>query len=154
MGFRQRHPSIAVTVTPFADLHPSAKVVMVDFFQTQKSTRYRHRICAIFGKYIKCMLVVISQEQIYWPYWLLALTRHALRSKSDERIFSNLSLNIIVNFMDWNLTHSSEIIKTLILTRCLHLVQISWRLTSLLQNHWRKSVGHCVCLSACLCMHK
>ena len=33
IGFRQRHPSIAVTVTPIADLHPSPKVVMADFFR-------------------------------------------------------------------------------------------------------------------------
>ena len=37
-------------------------------------------------------------------------------------------------------------------TRCLNLVQISWSLASLLQNHSRKSVGHCVRLSSSPCM--
>ena len=64
-------------------------------------------------------------------------------------IFSKLSLNIIINFMEWNLTDSGEILETLISTRCLNFVQISWRLASLVQSHSWKSVGHCVRLSAC-----
>ena len=35
-----------------------------------------------------------------------------------------------------------------------NLVQISWRLVSLLQNHSRKSVGHCVRVSASMCLQK
>ena len=69
-------------------------------------------------------------------------------------IFSKLSLNIFDNFMKWNLTDSSEILETLIWARCLNLVQISWRLASLLLNHSRKTVGHGVRLSASLCMQK
>ena len=41
-------------------------------------------------------------------YWLLASTRYAPRSIGDERNFFKLSLNIIVNFMEWNLTDSGK----------------------------------------------
>ena len=65
--------------------------------------------------------------------------------KGDEcTFFRQLSLNIIDNFMEWNLTDSREILETLILTRCLYLVQIPLRLASLLQKHSPKSVGHFV----------
>ena len=67
-------------------------------------------------------------------------------------IFLKTSLNIIINFIEWDLTDSDEILETLFLTRCLKLVQISWRLASLLQKHSRKRVGHCVRLSASVCM--
>ena len=50
-------------------------------------------------------------------------------------IFFKSSLNMLVNFIKWDLTDSDEILETLILTHCLNLVQISWRLASLLQNH-------------------
>ena len=63
-------------------------------------------------------------------YWLLAC--YAPRSEGDECIFfSKLSLNIILNFMEWNLTDSREILQTLILKRCFSLVKISWWLASL-----------------------
>ena len=82
-------------------------------------------------------------------YWLLAWTRYAPRSSGDERIFfSKWSLNIIANFMEWNLTDSDEILETLILTRRLNFVQISWRLASLLQNHSRKSRSLCTPMHA------
>ena len=119
------------------------------FFHTQKSTC---PIWTIFGRFLKCILV-ISGHFLWKIYWLLTLTRFALRFKGDV-VFSKLSLNIIVNFKGWNSTDSGEILETLILTRCLNLVQISWRFASLLQNHSRKSVGHCVRLSAGLCMQK
>ena len=45
-------------------------------------------------------------------YWLLALTRYAPWFKCNERIFLELSLNIIVNFMKYNLTDSDEILET------------------------------------------
>ena len=70
--------------------------------------------------------------------------------KAMKAIFQKLSFNIIDNFMEWNLTDSGEILETLILTHCLNLEQISWWLASLLQNHSRKSVGHCVRLSSSL----
>ena len=72
--------------------------------------------------------------------------------KATYVIFSKLSFTISDNFMKRNLTESSKILETLILARCLNLVQSSWRLASLLQNHSRKSVGHGVRLSASLCM--
>ena len=56
-------------------------------------------------------------------YWLMALTRYAPRSKGDERNFSKLSLNIIVNFMEWNLTDSNEILAIFIK----HVVLISYK---------------------------
>ena len=59
-------------------------------------------------------------------------------------IFFKSSLNIIVHFIECNLTDSDEILETLFLTRCLNLLQISWRLASLLQNHLRKK-----CRSLC-----
>ena len=74
--------------------------------------------------------------------------------KARNVIFAKLSLNIIVNIMEWNLTDLGEMLETLILTRWPNLVQISWRLVSVLQNHSRKSVGHYVRLSASLCMQK
>ena len=95
----------------------------------------------------------VSGHIVWKIYWFLALTLYAPRSKGDKSIFfSKLSLNIVVNFMEWKLTDSGEIIEIWILTRCLKLVQISWLLASLLQNHLRKSVGHCVRLSANLRM--
>ena len=60
--------------------------------------------------------------------------------KATNVFFSKLSLNIIVNFIDWNLTDSGKIFETVILICCLNLVQISCRLLSLFQNHSRKSV--------------
>ena len=40
--------------------------------------------------------------------------------------------------MEWNLTHSGEILESLIVTHCLNLVRISWRLASLLQTIHRE----------------
>ena len=74
--------------------------------------------------------------------------------KTTNVCFSKLSLNIIVNFMEWNFTHSGEILETLIVAHFLNLVRISWWLASLLQNHSQRSVGHCVRLSASLCKRK
>ena len=131
-------------------IHPSPKA-MANFFQTQKSTSCLHPFCITFGRFMKS----VSGHFLWKIYWLLSLTRYAPRSKGDECIvfLSKLSLNIIVNFIEWNFTDSGEILTTLILTR-LNLVQISWRLASLLQNHSRKSVGRCVRLSAILCMQR
>ena len=56
--------------------------------------------------------------------------------------------------MELNLTDSGEILEFLILTHYPNLIQISWQLALLLQNYSRKSVGHCVRLSANLCMQK
>ena len=114
------------------------------FFQTQKSTWCLDPICKIFSRSTKCILP--SSHFFRKIYWLLALTRYAPMFKGDERNLLKLSLNIFVNFMEWNLTDSGEILPIVILTRCLNLnlVQISWRLATLLQNHSRKGVGHCV----------
>ena len=46
-------------------------------------------------------------------------------SKYGKRhFFFKSSLNIIVNFIELDLTDSDEILETLFLTRCLNLVQI------------------------------
>ena len=93
------------------------------------------------------MFAVISYEK-YVDFWHQPVKHRGLKAA----IFSKLSLNIFVNFLKWNFTDSAEILETLILTRCFNLVEISWRLASLLQNHSRKNVGHGVRVSASLSM--
>ena len=53
--------SIEDTYTPFAKSNGR-------FFQTQKLTWCLHPICTIFGKFMKCILVVIFQEK-YINFW-------------------------------------------------------------------------------------
>ena len=67
------------------------------------------------------------------PFWTGVLNAISV-------MFFKSSLNVIVNFIVWDLTDSDEILETLFLTRCLNLVQISWRLASLLLNHSGKCV--------------
>ena len=104
-----------------------------------------------FGGCIKCMQVFIFVQNIL-TFCINPFCTGVLNAVSV--IFFKASLNIIVNFIEWDLTDSDEILETLFLTHCLNLVQISWRLASLVQNHSRKSVGHCVRLSASDCMRK
>ena len=127
-------------------LHPSPKV-MADFFQTQNLTWCPYPICTIFGVCIKCM-----QGQNILTFCINPFCAGVLNTVSV--IFFKSSLNIIVNFIEWDLADSDEILGTWFLTCCLNLVQISWRLDCLLQNHSRKSVGHCVRLSASVYMEK
>ena len=106
-----------------------------------------HCCCRIRVTFFKCMLVVISYEKYidfcHWPVMYRV-------SKAMEVCISKLSLNSIINFMEWNFTDAVAILKTSILTHCHNLIQISWRLASSLQNHSRKSVGHCARLLASL----
>ena len=74
-----------------------------------------------FLRFMKCMLVVLSYENIL----TLALNRYVPKSKGDERIYEKINLNIIVNIMEWNLTDSDEMFETSILTHSRDLVQIS-----------------------------
>ena len=64
-------------------IHPSPKV-MVDFSRHKISTWCLHPISTMFGRFIKCMLVVIFSENIYG---LLVLTRCGPRFKGDVRDF-------------------------------------------------------------------
>ena len=89
------------------------------FFQTQKSTWCLYLICPIFGRFMEYVSAVISYDK-YIDFYYQPFRHRGL--KATKVIFSKLSFNIIVNFMDWNLTDSDEILKTLILTRCLNLV--------------------------------
>ena len=57
------------------------------------------------------------------------------------------SLNISVNFIEWDLTDSYENLETLFLTRCLNLVQFFWRLASPFAEKCRPLctlIGKCV----------
>ena len=86
-------------------------------------------------------------------YWLFCVKPTGVLNAASV-IFFKSSLNIIVNFIEWNLTDSDEILETWFLTRFLDLGQILWRLASMLQNHSRKGACHCVRLSASVCMQK
>ena len=60
---------------------------------------------------------------------LFALTCYVPGPKVAIVIILKLSLNISVNFMEWNLMDSCEIFPTLSLTRFVNLVKISGQLT-------------------------
>ena len=104
-----------------AGIHPSPKA---------KSKWCLHPICT-FCRFMKYMILAIPYKKYYW---LCILTLYAPRSKGDEHMFSKWSLNTIVNFMEWNLTDSGEILDTVLLTDCFNPVQIPWRLPSLLSK--------------------
>ena len=82
-------------------LHPSPKV-KADFFQTQKLTWCPYPICTIFGVCIKCMQVFIFCAKYIDINPFCAGVLNAM-----SVIFFKSSLNIIVNFIEWNLTDSN-----------------------------------------------
>ena len=86
------------------------------------------------------MYVAIIFYENYMDFWYKPVMHRGL--KATKVFFSKLSLNIFVNLMKWNFTDSGEILEKLILTLCLNLVHIPWRLASLLQNNSWKGVGH------------
>ena len=106
------HPG-RVTHVCVSKLHPSPKV-MADFFQRQKLPWCPYPICTIFGGFIKHMNVFI-----FCAKYIDFLNQPVLHrgSKCDNVILFKSSLNIIVNFIEWDLTDSDEIIETLFLTR-------------------------------------
>ena len=64
-----------------------------------------------FIQFAQYLVVVwkVSAHFLREMYWLLVLTRFASGSKGNERNFvSKLSLNIIVDSNEWNLTDSSK----------------------------------------------
>ena len=124
-------PGVGVSIVPFVNLSikessdvaytPFAKV-MADFFRHKN----QHDVLIQFAQFW-----VDLWNMCHWSCpmkicWFFLLTRYALMSKGYERFlfvfFSNLSLNIIINFMEWNFTDSDEILENWILARCLNLV--------------------------------
>ena len=89
-------------------IHPSPKV-MVDFSRHKISTWCLHPISTMFGRFIKCMLVVIFSEK-YMDFWYWRVVDRGL--KATFGIFSQLSLNIFDNFIKRNLTDLDKILET------------------------------------------
>ena len=82
------------------------------WFQTQISI-CPHSTCTIGCEYIKCLWMVISSEK----YIVLFLYQPIAHQRPNAMsVFFFLSLNIIVNFKEWNLTDSIAIFQTLYLT--------------------------------------
>ena len=122
--------------------NPSSKV-MAEFF------RHRNQHDA----FIQFAQLLVDLWNVCWwwflrkIYGLWTLTRCAPGSKHAKGDMRNF-FNIKFEHSRWFHGVKFEIFKTLFSTHWLNLVQISWRLASLLQNHSRESVGHCVRLSA------
>ena len=76
-----------------------------------------------------CMHEMHVSSHFRWKAcWFVALDRYAPGSKGDETSFLRLSLNILFDFMRWDLMDSDELFQTLILLRFLNFIKKnSWR---------------------------
>ena len=124
------------------DVHPLTKV-MADFFQTRKSTWYPHPICTIFDECIECITFFHFPYKIYWHFELTLYGEcNFFKIKFESSLISCNEIRRIQMKFSKPQTSDAFLISQ----------KISWRLTPLLQNHERISVGHCVSLSVSLCM--
>ena len=87
---------------------------MVDFFRHKILTRCHYPISTILTDLLnECRWSFPTENMLTFGINPLCTARRVF--------FSNLSLNITVNFMEWNCTDLGEIFQTLILARCLNL---------------------------------